>query len=99
MFDQLAQLVPGASGDSSVDSLLAPAHFCMVPQPAGQPGISSVQEPIYITIMPSLTLKHSTLEDVDVAVIDIFDMGRGGKECIDGRDPFIGEAYLRREGE
>jgi hypothetical protein len=49
--------------------------------------------------VPSLALKCSTLEDVDAVVVDLFDTGRGGEEYIDGRDPFLGEAYLRREGE
>ncbi len=68
----------------SIDSLLALAHFCMAPQPAGQPGVSGIQELTHTTTVPSFTLKCSTLEDVDVTVVDIFDMGRGGKEYVDG---------------
>jgi hypothetical protein len=44
-------------------------------------------------------LKRSTLEDVDVTVVDMFNTGRGGEEYVDGRDPFLGEACLGREGE
>jgi len=71
----------------------------MVLQPTGQPGVSSIQELTHIMTVPSFTLKRSTLKDVDVMVIDIFDTGRGGEEYVDGRDPFLGEACLRREGE
>ena len=83
----------------SIDSLLAPAHLCMAPQPAGRPGVSGIQEAMHIMTMPSFTLKRSTLEDVDATVIGMFNMGRGGKEYIDGQDPFLGEACLGREGE
>jgi len=56
----------------------------MAPQPASQPGVSGIQELTHTTTVPSFTLKCSTLEDVDVTVVDIFDMGRGGKEYVDG---------------
>jgi len=39
---------------------------------------------MHIMTMPSFTLKCSTLEDVDMMVVNIFDIGRGGKEYIDG---------------
>jgi hypothetical protein len=32
----------------------------------------------------AFALKCSTLEDVDMMVIDIFDMGNGGEEYVDG---------------
>src|SRR6266851_907940 len=68
----------------SVDSLVAPALFCVSPQPTGQPGISSIQEPMHVTTMLSFTLKRSTLEDVNMMAIDIFDTRLGGKEHVDG---------------
>jgi len=39
---------------------------------------------MHVTTMLAFALKRSTLEDVDMMVIDIFDMGNRGKEYIDG---------------
>jgi hypothetical protein len=51
--------------------------------------------------MPMLAfiLNYSTLEDVDIIVVNIFDMGNAVEEHIDGQDPFLGEARLIRQGE
>jgi hypothetical protein len=49
--------------------------------------------------MLAFTLNCSTLEDVDVTVVDMFNMGNGGEEHVDGRDPFLGEACLKRQGD
>jgi hypothetical protein len=67
----------------SVDSLVAPALFCVSLQPTGQPGISSIQELTHVMTVLSFTLKHGTLEDVDVTAIDIFDTRLTGKEHVD----------------
>ena len=80
----------------SIDSLIAPADFCMSPQATSRPGISSIQEPTHITAVLSFALNCSTLEDVDVTIVDMFDMGNRGEEHIDGRHPFLGEVCLKR---
>jgi hypothetical protein len=71
----------------------------MSPQPTGRPGIASIQEPTHVTPVLAFTLNHGTLEDVDATVVNMFDTGNGGEEHVDGRDPFLGEARLKRQGD
>jgi hypothetical protein len=73
-----------SSSVCSVDSLVTPALFCMLPQATSQPGISSIQEPTHVMAMLSFALNCGTLEDVDMTIIDMFDMGNRGEEHIDG---------------
>ena len=49
--------------------------------------------------MLAFILNCSTLEDVDAMVVDMFNTGNRGKEHIDGQDPFLGEARLKRQGD
>ena len=54
---------------------------------------------MHVTPMLAFTLNRSTLEDMDTTVVDMFDMGNGGEEHVDGRDPFLGEVCLKRQGD
>jgi len=47
----------------------------------------------------SFALNCSTHEDVDATIFDIFNIGSGGKEDVDGQYPLFGEACLRKKGE
>ena len=71
----------------------------MLPQATGQPGVPCIQEPTHVTTVLSFALNCGTHEDVDAMIFDIFNMGSGGEEDIDGRYPLFGEACLRKKGE
>ena len=69
---------------SSIDSLVAPADFCMSLQATGRPGIPCIQEPTHVMTVLSFALNCGTLEDVDATIVDMFDTGNRGEEHIDG---------------